>query len=272
MAKISVKLTFQEPHMQLPAITIPISLPFDVPLMLHPIIVHFAVVLPIVVLLIELANLAFKRRALSITSLVLLLTAFVVYVGAYYSGKADGSEAWDMLGADARAELSAHRLLGTYLVYALLIPIAFKIVAMFVKQKWARSALIVTLVMFISFLLKQGYDGGELVYKHGVNVAAVAEVRESLEDMTDELSDMNETVSEQEEEIASLSAQLQTLKAEKENGFGAKVNDAVSDAVHAVKEIFNENNVTEKNSTSAAQPHMNDAVKSIEANTTKESH
>ncbi|HHH72380.1 MAG TPA: hypothetical protein ENL04_00950 [Sulfuricurvum sp.] len=90
--------------MQLPDISIPFSLPFDVPLMLHPVVVHFAVVLPILVLLIELANLLFKRRALSVTSLVLLLVAVVVYVTAYYTGKADGGEAWDMLGAEARSE------------------------------------------------------------------------------------------------------------------------------------------------------------------------
>lgn len=245
--------------MQLPDISIPFTLPFEVPLMLHPVIVHFAVVLPIIVLVLELANLALKRRALSVTSLVMLLVAIVVYVAAYYTGKADGGEAWGMLNADARAELSAHRLLGTYLVYALLIPLVFKTVAMFIKQKWARGALIVTLVMFISFLFKQGYDGGELVYKYGVNVAAVSEVQESLEDATDELSDMNETIVEQEEEIASLTAERDALKAEKEQGFGESVNAVVNDAVTAVKEIFNDENATDKNVT-AQQPEAEPVI------------
>jgi uncharacterized membrane protein len=251
--------------MQLPDISIPFVLPFHVPLMLHPVIVHFAVVLPILVLLIELFNLVFKRRALSVTSLVLLLSAVVVYVAAYYTGKADGGEAWDMLSAEARSELGAHRLLGTYLVYALLIPLVFKILAMFVNQKWARGALIVTLVMFVSFLFKQGYDGGELVYKYGVNVAAVAQAQESLEDMTDELSDMNETIVEQEEELEALNKELETLKAEKEQGFGTKVNAVVNDAVDAVKEIFSDENATDANTSSAA-PKADDAIKAVDAN------
>lgn len=258
--------------MQLPDISIPFTLPFHVPLMLHPVIVHFAVVLPIIVLALELANLAFKRRALSVTSLVLLLTAILVYVAAYYTGKADGGEAWEMLSAEARSELGSHRLLGTYLVYALLIPLVFKILAMFVNQKWARGTLIVTLVIFVSFLFKQGYDGGELVYKYGVNVAAVSEVRESLEDMKDELSDMNETVVEQEEEIASLTAERDALKTEKEQGFGESVNAVVNDAVTAVKEMFNDKNATDEN-TSAQQPTPAEAepVIAVDANASSES-
>ena len=130
--------------MQLPQISIPLTLPFEVPTMLHPVIIHFALVLPIIVLLLELANLGFKRRALSLSSLGLLLLSVLFYVAAYFTGKADGSEAFELLGAEAREALGAHKMLGTYLVYALLVPLAFKLVAMLLAQKWARGALIMT--------------------------------------------------------------------------------------------------------------------------------
>jgi len=230
--------------MQIPDITVPLTLPFEVPIMLHPVVVHFAVVLPIVVLLIELANAGFKRRALSVTSLVLLLLTAAVYLAAYYTGKADGSEAFALLGDEAKAELKTHRLLGTYLIYALLIPLLFKLLAMFLAQKWARGALIVTLVMFVSFVFKQGHDGGELVYQYGLNVAAVNEARETAEDARESMADMNETIAEQTGEIAALKAEIEALKAKEGAGFGESVNKAVNEAVSKVRKMFDEHNAS----------------------------
>lgn len=266
--------------MQLPDISIPLTLPFEVPLMLHPVVVHFAVVLPIIVLILELANLGFKRRAVSVTSLGLLLLAAVVYVAAYYTGKADGSEAFALLGDEAKEELKAHRLLGTYLAYTLLLPIVFKLVAMTTAQKWARGLLIVSLVMFISFVFKQGYDGGELVYEYGVNVKAVGEKQEAVEDAMDEISDMNETIVSQEEEIEVLKAELETLKTEAEEGFGKTVNTMVDDAVSQVKKIFNgdenatqastaEGNATGETNATADAP--DEGIIAVDDNATKES-
>ncbi|UFS63296.1 hypothetical protein LOH54_04000 [Sulfurimonas sp. HSL-3221] len=230
--------------MQLPQISIPLTLPFEVPTMLHPVIIHFALVLPVIVLLIELANLGFKRRALSLTSLGLLLLSLIFFVAAYYTGKADGGEAFDLLGTGAREALGAHKMLGTYLVYALLIPIAFKLAAMLLAQKWARGALIVTLIMLISFMVKQGYDGGELVYRYGVNVSAVTEAEEAASDLRDDLADMNETVAEQAAEIETLKVQIAAMQQQAGESFGQKVDKAVTDAVSKVKKIFSEDNAT----------------------------
>jgi uncharacterized membrane protein len=226
--------------MQLPDIAIPLTLPFGVPLMLHPAVVHFAMALPVVVLALELANLLFKRRALSVTSLVLLLLTVFVYLAAYFTGKADGSEAFQLLGPDAQAELKAHRILGTYLAYGLLVPLVFKLTAMLLRQKWARGALIVTLVMFISFMFKQGYDGGELVYKHGVNVKAVTLERERAVSAHAAIEELNVTVAEQNATIGTLKAGLNACKKQEESGIGQAVDKAIS----SVKNIFSEDNET----------------------------
>lgn len=235
--------------MQLPDIAIPLTLPFGVPLMLHPAAVHFAMVLPVVVLALELANLLFKRRALSVTSLVLLLVTAVVYLAAYFTGKADGSEAFQLLGAEAQDELKAHRILGTYLAYGLLVPLVFKLTAMLLRQKWARGALIVSLVMFISFMFKQGYDGDELVYKYGVNVQAVTEARESVAAANETIDELNETVAEHNATIGSLKTQLSACKAEKEGGIGQAVDEAVS----SVKKFFGEGNKTKAADSATAE-------------------
>lgn len=258
--------------MQLPNITIPITLPFEVPLLLHPVMVHFAVVLPVIVLILELANLGFKRRALSVTSLGLLVMAVFFYLASYYTGKADGKEAYMLLSPEGQAELKAHRLLGTYLVYALAAPLLFKLIAMLTAQKWARGLLFLSLVMFISFMIKQGYDGGELVYKYGANVHAVSAAQEALEDAGYTLEDLNETLHEQAEEIETLAAELEALKAEKEQSFGDTVNQAVADAVTKVKSMIGEGNETmpETNAseTNVTEANTDDDIIAVDANDT----
>ena len=245
--------------MQLPDIAIPLTLPFSMPQLLHPAIVHFAIVLPVVVLILELANLLFKRRALSVTSLLLLLLAVIVYLGAYFSGKADGGAAFELLGSEAQAELKAHRILGTYLAYGLLIPLLFKLTAMLLRQTWARGALIVTLVMFITFMFKQGYDGGELVYQYGINVKAVSDAQERIESINETVEDLNDTVTEQNATIEILRKELDTCKAEQESGIGK----AVDRAITSVKKIFDDGNTTK-----AAAP----GTTAADANDTNGSH
>jgi uncharacterized membrane protein len=99
----------------LPAIDIPITLPFELPVLLHPPIVHFAIVLPVVILLLEFVNLFMKKRAISVVSLSLLTLLVIVLFGAFFTGKVDGSEAWSGMTGDAKALLKEHKLLGTYL-------------------------------------------------------------------------------------------------------------------------------------------------------------
>ncbi len=49
--------------MSIPELTIPIELPIDIPVLLHPAIVHFVIAIPVVIILLEFINLFFKKRA-----------------------------------------------------------------------------------------------------------------------------------------------------------------------------------------------------------------
>jgi len=230
--------------MTLPDVSIPLSLPFEVLALYHPLVVHFAVVLPIIVLFLELFNLFFKRRALSVASLIILLAAVLAFAAAYFTGKADGREAWDLLSAEAREELRMHRILGTYLVYALLVPLLFKLLAMLLAQKWARGVLILSLVLIISFVFKQGHDGGELVYHYGVNVAPVSSANESVQMLNENIADLNESTAQQAEEIETLRAQLKSCQQEANETISQDIKSAVSEAVSKVKKMFDETNGT----------------------------
>ncbi|KIM08596.1 MAG: hypothetical protein KU29_04110 [Sulfurovum sp. FS06-10] len=170
--------------MTLPNISIPeIPLPFELPELLHPAIVHFIIAIPIVVLLLELYNLVLKRRSISVFSLFLLIIVVVAMVGGYLTGGVDGKAAWDLLGTEGQSELKEHKLLGMYLTYGALALVAFKLLFMALRKTIGRVLFVVILIGFIGVTLKQGKDGGELVYKYGANNEMIADLKEKYEEL-----------------------------------------------------------------------------------------
>lgn len=226
--------------MNLPAITIPVEIPFEVPLLLHPVVAHFAIVIPVIVLILEIANLYFKRRSLNILSFSFLFVTILLFAGLYVTGSADGKEAYPLLAEAGQAELKEHKLLGTYLVYASLVPIIFKTIAMLIMNKWAKIIYFLILVGFIGVNFVQGKDGGELVYTHGANVKIVQEYEDKLGVAEDEMYEVEEGY---EEEIDALKAahqeEIDALKAA-----AASAVEAVEEAPAVVEEAAEE--VTQK--------------------------
>lgn len=185
--------------MELPQIAIPQAIvdmiPMDqVPAIVHPPLVHFAIVLPIMIVLLELVNIIVKRgetpeepkgRGVSTLSFLLILAMVVIFAAAYVSGSVDGKAAWDALGDAGQAELKEHKLIGTYLVYGSIALLLFKLFS-FTGGKMRVLLLLLTIV-FAAGTLKQGKDGGELVYEHGANVAKVKALDDKVFDLEEEL-------------------------------------------------------------------------------------
>ncbi len=224
--------------MTLPALDIPITLPIELPLLVHPITVHFAIVLPIVILLLELSNLVFKRRALSVTSLLFMLLVVLVYFAAFFTGKVDGSEAGPLLSAAGKEELQEHKLIGTYLVYATILLVAVKSFSMLIARGWAKGLFFLVLVLFIAASLKQGKDGGELVYEYGANNAMVSTHEDTIDDLNDKIEELEEQL---EQSKAVSGATVEAVKeVQKELGNSVDtVVDATSDVVEAVTDYVN---------------------------------
>jgi uncharacterized membrane protein len=186
--------------MSLPVISIPeIPIPLEIPELIHPAIVHFVIAIPIVILLLELYNLAVKRRSISVFSLILLLIVAVAMFASYLTGGVDGKAAWDALGAEGQAELKEHKLLGIYLVYASLGLVLFKLLFMAIGKMFGRIIFILILGGFIAVTLNQGKEGGELVYKYGANNEAVASVKSDLDDAIEERDELQEKIDEAKE-------------------------------------------------------------------------
>lgn len=186
--------------MTLPEITIPKviieSIPMEqIPSLLHPPLVHFAVVLPIMIVILEIVNILLKRnetpempkgKGVSTLSMILSVVAVLIFFGAYVSGSVDGKAAWDLLGEAGQEELKGHKILGTYLFYGSLFLFILKLIALFTGKR-GRIVFLGFATLFALLTLIQGKEGGELVYKHGANVAKVKELDDKLFDLQDEL-------------------------------------------------------------------------------------
>ncbi|MDY0402461.1 DUF2231 domain-containing protein [Sulfurovum sp.] len=208
--------------MNLPTISIPqIDLPFEIPLLLHPPVDHFAIALPIVVLIIEFINLFAKRRALSVLSLFFMITMMIAVTAAYFTGSVDGKEAYPLLNEAGQAELKGHKLLGTYLMLASGVVLLFKLAAMMASRGLVKAFYLLVLVIFVAGILKQGKDGGEIVYEFGANVEMVKtlddekfDLEEERDELQGDLKSKTEALKAAQEELASLKTNAAEAKKE----------------------------------------------------------
>ncbi len=179
--------------MELPAIKLPqIDLPFDIPVLMHPPVDHFIIALPVIVLLLEIINLFTKKRAIGVVSFFLLILTVIAAVAAYLTGSVDGKEAWPLLNEAAQGELKEHKLLGTYLMFASVVVLAFKMLSAMLSRGLMKALYILVLILFTAGILNQGHEGGELVYEYGVNVQKVQELDDELFDLKEELEEIEE--------------------------------------------------------------------------------
>ena len=190
-----------------------IKLPFEVPLLLHPPIVHFAIALPIIVLLLEVVNLFIKRPYLNkITSSFLFLIMFI-FILAFFTGKADGSNAFSLLSPEGKEELKLHKTIGMYLVYATIIVFLLKLISIFIKKRALQIIYMLSLVAFIGVTFKQGKDGGELVYEYGANVETILEMGDKIMELEDKVDELNEKIEElKQKKIDTKSVSIETTK------------------------------------------------------------
>jgi len=176
--------------MELPAIELPkIELPFDIPVLIHPAVDHFAIALPVVILLIEFYNLFARKKSVGGFSFILIFLVVVVMTAAYFTGLVDGKESFDLLSAEGQEELKEHKLLGTYLLLASGVLLFFKLLAMTGKS-FFKFLFFLVLIGFIVLTFIQGKDGGELVFEHGANVERVKVLDDKLFDANDMLEEL----------------------------------------------------------------------------------
>jgi len=190
----------------IPDLPIP-PLPVEVPLLLHPAVAHFAIAIPVIILLLELVNIFAKRRGISITSLLLILLTMIVFVTLYITGKADGSEGYMLLNEAAQTDFKEHKLIGLYLIYATSAIFVLKLLSMLGVGLF-RFLFVLALISFVGVNMLQGKKGGNLVYNHGMNITAVNEAGNTIDYLNDDIADLEAEIEELEAEIVTLNENL----------------------------------------------------------------
>ncbi|MBD3807554.1 MAG: hypothetical protein IE890_04090 [Arcobacter sp.] len=168
----------------------------SVPFHIHPAIVHFAVSLPIVILLIEIFNLFPRRRMVDIITVGLFGMLLFVLIGVYISGVTDGKEAFELLDNKGQEALKSHKIFGTYIIlFGFTLAALFKTLSLLTNKIYYKMLYIVILALFIAITLKQGKDGGELVNVYGVNVQKAKMLEDELFDLQMKYDDLNSSFS-----------------------------------------------------------------------------
>ena len=161
--------------------------------MLHPAAAHFAVVLPILSLVLGIAYLIKPSDLMSKISTRFMVFATIFIVIAFFTGKEDGGVAYGLLTSEGKALLIKHKDFGLYLAIAMGLTTLIKFYGCFKSNVKAEIFAIILVAVVAGATLFQGKMGGELTYTHGANVAqhsdgmvCLAEEAEDEEDDEDE--------------------------------------------------------------------------------------
>ena len=138
--------------------------------MIHPLSVHFAIALPIVVFIFQVLSLIKKDRSLSkITLILMFLTAFLM-IGAWLTGAKEATDVYPLLTEEGKALLLQHRDLGVMLGISFAVLAGIKLLAYKRDCKVMETVFTILLLIAISQNMIQGKAGGELVYQNGAGV------------------------------------------------------------------------------------------------------
>jgi len=252
--------------MTLPDISIPdMTLPIEIAAHIHPTVVHFAIVIPVIILLLEVYNVAAKRPSISLFSFFLLLLLVFVLLSSYLTGDVDGKNAMKLFSDEAKIELDKHKQIGIFLFYSSLGLLAFKLLFMTIRQTWGRMLFILILSVFVLGILFQSKQGGILVYKYGANIETVRTLKDSTSEITANNKKMDEHIQTLKKEISQLKEKnqvlskslngLDTMKKQAEDSLTNAQKNAKSTLNHAQKDA----NLTVSKAQEKAEKLLNDS-------------
>jgi uncharacterized membrane protein len=135
--------------------------------MLHPISVHFAIVLPLISTVLGVIYLIVKTESASKLYTRSTLLAAIALIAAWYTGSKAGPEIFNYLSEAGKATLLAHKALGLQLAIAMSIIAVVSIIACKLKKYIIQVAAVIALLALSATVFYQGKMGGEIVYKYG---------------------------------------------------------------------------------------------------------
>lgn len=150
-------------------------------MMIHPAIVHFAMVLPVVASVFGLIYLFKRDEATSKLSSRAIVVAALAMIAAWYTGDQAGPAIYDYLSEAGQHELREHKELGLYLAIAMGVIAIIKFIGCKMKNFGIEALAVILLFGATLVTFAQGKDGGEIVYNHGMPFKAYM-IQDSLKD------------------------------------------------------------------------------------------
>ena len=157
--------------------------------MLHPPMTHFAVVLPIISLVIGLAYLYKPSELMSKISTRFMVFATIFIIAAFFTGKNDASDVFIFLSGDGQELLKEHKNIGLYLLIAMVITTAIKLFGCYKKVFKAEVVSIILVALVAGGIIYQGKIGGEITYTYGGNVTDHSDGMDCLDDPSEFLDE-----------------------------------------------------------------------------------
>lgn len=148
--------------------------------LLHPVSVHFAVVLPLIALILGLVYLLKPSETMSRISTGFIVFAAIAVGVAYLTGKEDGTEVYKLLSGEGKLVLEDHAKLGKYLAIAMGLAAVVNLLGFFKKIYKVQLVSIVFVAAVVGGVFFQGKMGGEITYVYGGHVKDHAEGRACL--------------------------------------------------------------------------------------------
>jgi uncharacterized membrane protein len=219
----------------------------SVPLDFHSTIIHFVIVLPIVLLLLEMSNIAFKRKSIDLINIAIISLLFVSLLGAYLTGMIDSQNALLLGNRDMSNAITEHKVIGVYMfLFGISFIVIFKIIAFFANKILYSILYILMIILFIFVSFIESKSGADLVDKYGINVLKVTELQKIQ-------IDMNQTIIKQNVKILEMNKTIQDMKLKELN------------ATQTINMLTDMNSTKELNSSSKVQTNTTilNQIKSI---------
>ena len=144
------------------------AIPFH--FMLHPAVVHFALVLPVLALLFQLMALATKNASYRRASNYLFYLGVIAVIMATVSGRVAGPDVKPLLTPEGQALFNEHMEIGFILAGFYILLALLKTFSIFIQNRGFRFFMALLLIAGVGGLFLQAQHGGELVYKYAAGV------------------------------------------------------------------------------------------------------
>lgn len=168
----------------------------DMPTLLHFPIVHFATAFLVIAILLEVINIFFKRKSLSVFSLLVIVLVASLMILAYLTVGINDKELIMIVADSGKSGLSEYKEFGTYLAYGALALIVLKLLFMTLSSGMTRLSFAIMLIGYLVLSVNQITKGTLLKQVHGIDSQAISIIKDERDRLKNRYAILKESCQE----------------------------------------------------------------------------